>query len=96
MNVDHRQVALARSGHKTLKDEFAGPGDIQQSQVLGRRSDEDQIVILGVIEREEGAALDPKGTIEQIEDAVELMDSQHFSDASVMVEDECAAYRRRG
>src|SRR5580698_1002212 len=94
MNVDHRQVALAWSRRKTLEDEFAGAGNIEQGQILRGRTDEDQVVVLGVIKRKESTALDSQRAVEKRKDAVELVDCKHLAHARVVVEDKCAAIGR--
>ena len=90
MNVDDREISLARAGVEALEDEIPRSGDVEQGEILGRRTDEDQIIVLGVVQGEKRAALDPQGTVEHFEDMVELVDGEDFSHAGVVIEDEGA------
>ena len=78
-----------------LKDEFPRSRNIQQRQIFRGRTDENQIVVLGVVQREQCSALHSQLPIEENEDAVKLMDRQHFSHARVMIEDQGSRVGRR-
>src|ERR1035441_9126790 len=95
MHVDYGEIALTRTGIEPPEDEFPGSRNIEQGEILGGRSNEDQIIILGVVEREQRAALDANGAIEQVENAIQLVDGQHFPHASVVIENEGARIGRR-
>ena len=95
MNVEDGEVSLARAGIETLKHKFLSAGDVEQGEVFRGRSDENQIVILGVVEREQGAALHANGTIEKVENMVQLVDGQHLSHAGVVVKNKCARGRMK-
>ena len=58
MHVEDREIPFARAGIETLEDKFLGAGNVEQREIFGGRSDENQIVILCVVEREQCAALD--------------------------------------
>src|ERR1700721_3070603 len=94
VEVEDGQVSLARPGIETVKDKFLGSRDIEQTQIFGGRADENQVVVLGVIQREQGAAFDANGTIEKIEDPIELVDRQDLSHPGVVVENEGALVGR--
>src|ERR1700686_410871 len=93
MNIPHCQIAVPRSRIKAPEHKFLGPGNIEQCQIFGRRTHENQIIIFRVVQREQGAALDPNRPIEKSEDMVKFVNGQHFSHASVMVEDETPRVR---
>src|SRR5579859_7334817 len=90
MNVEDGEISLARAGVESLENKFLRSGNIQEREILRWRADENQVVIFGVIEREQGAALDPNRPIEEPKHQIELVDRQHLSDPGVMIEDEGA------
>jgi hypothetical protein len=89
VHVDDSQIAHSRPGSQALKYEFLGAWDIAQSEVLSRRTDKNQVVVLHVIQGKQAAALYPQRFVQQFEDMVELVDRQDFSHAGVVVEDGC-------
>src|SRR5580704_3539764 len=95
MNIEDGKISLAWSGIKPLEDEFPAAGNVGQSEILRRRAYKNQVIILSVVQREKRATLNPKLAIEEIENVIELVDRQHFSNASVVIENECARVRRR-
>src|ERR1700692_2926485 len=87
MYVNHRYVSLARPGSHLLKNEFLRSWDLQKSQIFRRRADEDQIVVLDIIQGKQRSALYPKLAVEHAKDPVQLVDRQHLTHSSVMIED---------
>src|SRR6266567_2987944 len=90
MNVEHGQVAFSRAGIEALENEFLGAGNIEQGQILRRRADENQVIVLGIIESEQGSALDADRAVEQSKKTVKLMDGEHLSHAGVMIKNKGA------
>jgi hypothetical protein len=84
--VDNGMVALAGAGSKLLENEFLSAGNLQKRKILHGRTNENQIVILGVVQRKETSSFDADAAAEQAEDAIELMDCQDFANAGVVVE----------
>src|SRR5215467_301465 len=90
MGVANGEITLARTGIETLKYELAGSWNIEQGEVFRGRSDEDQVIILGIVEREKSPPLHAQRTIQQVEDAVELVNGQNLPNSGVVVEDKSA------
>jgi len=84
MEVQNRKIAFTRTGSEALKHKLLISRDVEQGQIFGGRTDKNQIIILCVVKREQSPTLYPKRTVEQIKNAVQLMDRQHFSDRCVM------------
>src|SRR5271155_4825470 len=95
MYVDHSQIALTRPGGDPLKNEFLSPGDIQEDQIFGRGANKDEIVVLGIIQRDQAAAFYSKLLIEENKNAIELMDRQHLPNPGVMIQNERSRVRCR-
>src|SRR5258708_30330047 len=87
MHVNHLHVSLARPGIHSLKNEFLRSRDLQQSQILRRGADEDQIVVPDIIQGKQCPALYPKLAVEQPENAVQFVDRQDLTHSGVMIED---------
>ncbi len=90
MHVNHLHVSRARPGIHSLKNEFLRSRDLQQSQILRRGADEDQIVVPDIIQGKQCPALYPKLAVEQPENAVQFVDRQHLAHSGVMIEDRLA------
>src|ERR1700758_1790844 len=93
MNIDDGKISLARTGLEPLENELARPRNVEQCQVLRWRPDEDEVIVLGIIQREQRPALHAHRTVQEEEHTIELMDGQHFSNARVMIENEGARVR---
>src|SRR5436309_12781879 len=52
-----------------------------------RRANEDEIVVLGVIERKQATALDANLLMKFCENSIESVHRQHFADSGVMIRD---------
>jgi hypothetical protein len=87
MDVKNREVAFARTVWHALEDKFTGAGNFEKVEIFGRRADEDQVGILGVIKGEEAAAFHAKVSMQQAEDLIETVDGNYFANASVVVPD---------
>ncbi len=90
MNIDDFGVAAANADGDLAKDEFLGAGNVEQGEIFGRRADEDEVVVLGVVERKQAAAFYANFLVEKIEDAIEFVDGEDFADAGVVIEDRLA------
>src|ERR1700722_238830 len=90
MNVEYGKISFARSSVEAAENEFLSSGNIPQSEILRGRADENQVVVLGVVERKQGSALHAQRAIKQFEDVVELMDGEHFAYAGVMIKNKSA------
>src|SRR5207302_7067215 len=72
------------------KNKFLGSWNFQQCQVLERRADKDQIVVLSVVQGKKTAAFYPDLPMEQSENAIEFVDGQYFANAGVVVQNKAA------
>src|SRR5258706_10475597 len=95
MHVDDFHVPFSRPRIHSLKNEFMSSRYLQQRQILGGRSDEDQIVVPDVIQREECSTLYAKLPVEEAENPVQLVDCQDLAHAGVMIEDTFTRIRGR-
>ena len=91
MDVDDFRIAFAGAGFDAVKDEFLRAGNFEQSEIFQRRADENQIVVLGIVEREQAATLDAQVAMESVEERVEFVDGDDFADAGVVIEDRAVA-----
>src|SRR5438105_15932460 len=85
MNVDDLDVASPRTGSNLSKDKFLRTGNFQQREILGRRSDENQIIVLRVVQGKQAAALDPNGLVKFYKNPIQRVYRQNLSHAGVMV-----------
>ena len=90
MNIQYGKISFARAGVKSPENKFLRSRNIEQREIFRGRADENQVVVLGVVQREQGSALNPDRTIEERENMVEFMNGQHLSHAGVVVENESA------
>src|SRR6266849_572428 len=90
MHVDELRIAFARTGRYAVKDKLLRSRYFQKGQIFQRRSDEDQIVVLGIIEREQAAALHAYLPMENCKQMIEFMHRQDFAHPGVVVEDGAA------
>ncbi len=88
VDVENGEVAFAGTFGYALEDEFAGSRNFQQVEIFGRRTDENQVGILGVIEGEETAAFHAKIAAQKAEDLIEAVDGDDFADAGVVIPDD--------
>ncbi len=95
MHILYGQISLARSGIQPLENKLARSGQIDQAEILRRRTHENQIIVLGVVQRKQRTTLDSKRTVEQVEDMVQLVDRENFSYTRVVIKDECAGIGAR-
>src|SRR5579864_7348946 len=91
MQVDDRQVPFSRPRIDSQEHERLSSGNVEQGKILRGRANENQVVILGIVERKKCAALHPDGTIQQRENMVKLVNGQHLSHAGVVIHDERSA-----
>src|SRR5258706_321804 len=90
MHVNHLHVSLTRPGIHWLKNEFLGSRDLQQSQILRRGADEDQIVVPDIIQGKQRPTLYSKLAVEETENPVQFVDRQNLTHPGVMIEDPLA------
>ena len=95
MNVKDPQISSPGAGGDPLKNEFMGVGNVEQSEVLGRRSHENQIIVLCIVEREQASAFHPNLLVQLPEDMVKVIDRQHLADAGVVIENRLSRIFRR-
>src|ERR1035437_8723887 len=90
MNVQYGKISFSRPGVQAPENKFLGSRNIEQGEIFRWRTNENQVVVLGIVQREQGSALDPDRTIEERENMVQFVNGQHLSHAGVVVEDESA------
>src|SRR5713101_1492541 len=95
MDVKDSQVAFARTIGQPLEYKFMRAGYFSQREVFRWRTYEDQVVVLGIIEREQAPALDANPALEQAKDMVQVADCQHLSYPCVMIQDVLRRVPRR-
>src|SRR5258708_30171363 len=86
MNVHSLHLSLASPRIHGLKNECLGSRDLQQSQILRRGADEDEIVVPDIIERRQRPTLHPQLAVEKAENPVQFMDRQDLAHSGVMIE----------
>ena len=73
----------SRGAGAIAKNELLSAGNLEQGEILRGRTDENQIVVLGVVERKQGAALHSDLAVEESEDAVQFDESASTSPTPV-------------
>src|SRR5437588_12526090 len=96
VQVDDRKIPSSRTRIKPLKNKLLRAGYIAQRQIFRRRADKNQIVVLGIVQREQATTLDPNLPVQRCEYPIEIMYRQHFSHSGVMVENQESEERRVG
>ena len=71
-----------------LEHEFLAPGNVQQGEILRRRTHENQIVVLNVVEREQAPALHANAPVKQSKHLIEGMNGQYFAHAGIVIKDQ--------
>src|ERR1700682_2798029 len=87
MKIDDLHGAGARSRGELFEDEFLGVGEFQEREVLRRRTDEDEIVVFGIIEGKQASALDTNWLMKTGQDVIQGMHREHFADSRVVIQD---------
>src|SRR5258707_12354414 len=79
----------ASAGHRSdlFEDECLGGGQLQNGEIFGRRANEDEIVVFGVVQGKQAAALDANLLAKSSENAIEGVHRKHFTDSGVMIQD---------
>src|SRR2546426_4244134 len=95
VQIDDRKIPSSRTRIKALKNKLLRAGYIAQRQIFRRRADKNQIVVLGIIQREQAPTLDPYLPVQRCENAIKIMHRQHFSHSGVMVENQVTRVSRR-
>src|SRR5258708_40064571 len=87
MNIDDFHVAGAWTRGNLLENKFLSTRNVQEREVFRRRADKNQVVVLGIVQREEAATLYANELVKRGEDGVQLVDCQHFTYACVVIQD---------
>src|SRR6266550_4918458 len=95
VQIDDRKIPSSRTRIKPLKNKLLRAGYIAQRQIFRRRADKNQIVVLGIIQREQATTLDPYLPVQRGEYPIEIMYRQHLSHSGVMVENQVSRVARR-
>src|SRR5881409_1183994 len=95
VQVDDRKIPSSRTRIKPLKNKLLRAGYIAQRQIFRRRADKNEIVVLGIVQREQATTLDPYLPVQRGEYPIEIMYRQHLSHSGVMVENQVTRVARR-
>src|SRR5436853_5653138 len=95
VQIDDRKIPSSRTRIKALKNKLLRAGYIAQRQIFRRRADKNQIVVLGIVQREQATTLDPYLPVQRGEYPIEIMYRQHLSHSGVMVENQVTRVARR-
>src|SRR6266566_1961229 len=87
MKIDDLHGARAGPGSDLLEGEFLSGGQLQEGQIFRRRANEDEVVVLGVIQRKQATALDTNLLMKFAENAIESVNGQDFADSGVVIQD---------
>src|SRR6266480_1643701 len=95
VQIDDRKIPSSRTRIKALKNKLLRAGYIAQRQIFRRRADKNQIVVLGIVQREQAPALDPYLPVQRGEYPIEIMYRQHLSHPGVVIENQVTRVARR-
>src|SRR6266436_7250069 len=71
----------------SLEDEALSVWNLEENQVFYRRTDENEIVIFGIVQREQATAFDANTLAKLRKDVVQSMDGENFADSGVVIQD---------
>src|SRR5260370_18545092 len=80
---------FGNAGSNSLKDETLSVRNLEEGQILNRRTDENEIVILGIVQREKAPAFNANALVKLRKDVVQSMDGEHFADPCVVIQYAC-------
>ena len=86
IQIDDLNLPGARPRSDLLKDKSPGARNFQEREIFRRRSDENQIVVLRVVERKKTSALDADLLLKFPKYAVQSMHGQHFPDPGIVIQ----------
>src|SRR5216683_1827161 len=78
---------FGNAGSDLLEDEALSVGNLEENQVFYRRTDENEIVIFGIVQREQATAFDANTLVKLRKDVVQSMDGENFADSGVVIQD---------
>src|ERR1700746_960474 len=87
MKIDYFHGAGAGSGSNLFERELLRIRQFQERKVFRRRANENEVVVLGVIQGKEAAALDADWLMKSSKNIIKSMYRQHFAHPGVMIED---------
>ncbi len=87
VNYFHGSRGDARSDF--LEHEILRAREFQEREVFGRRTDENEIVVFGIVQGEQASSLDANLLAQLPKDLIQSVHGDHFSDSRVVVEDSC-------
>src|SRR5260370_14972707 len=87
MKIDDLHSARAGPGNDLFEGEFLSGRQLQEGQIFRRRANEDEVVVLGVIQRKQATALDTNLLMKFAENAIESVNGQDFADPGVVIQD---------
>src|SRR5881296_267696 len=88
VQVDDRKIPSSRTRIKPLKNKLLRAGYIAQRQIFRRRADKNQIVVLGIVQREQATTLDPYLPMQRAEYPIKIVHRQHLSHSSVVIKNQ--------
>ena len=62
-------------------------GEFQEGEVLRRRTNEDEIVVFGIVEGKQASAFDTNWLMKTGQDVIQGMNCEHFADSGVVIQD---------
>src|SRR5262249_2893918 len=86
MHIDDFHVARARTIGDASKEKLLDTWNFQQGEIFAGRSNENQIVVFCVVQREQAAPFNTKRLVQSGKDKVEIVHGKDFAYASIVVE----------
>src|SRR5262249_5054445 len=86
MGIDNLHSSHARPGSDLFEHKLLRIRQLQKGQVLRRRANKDEIVVLRIVERKQAPSLHANWLAKFLENIIERMDGQNFTDSRIVVQ----------
>src|SRR5260370_2060253 len=83
VDIHNRLFAFARTRIHAAENELLRSGNFQQGEILEGRTDEDQVIVLGVVHRKEAPALYQNLPMQQSQNTIHLLHAHASTHATV-------------
>src|SRR5712672_1075844 len=87
MKIYNLHGASTRPGSNLFEGELLRVRQFEEREVFRRRADEDEVVVLGVVQGKQAAALDANLLMKFSKNTIKSVHRQHFADSGIVIED---------
>src|SRR5947209_3318548 len=84
--IDDNEIASSHRGIEPAEHEVLRAWDIQERKIFRRRTDKNQILVLGIVERKQAASFHPQGMFQNRKYLVQFVNTENLAYTGVVVE----------